>query len=132
MACPRQICGGGTERDVRGHPNLIVGRVAVRRMPSALSLAAERTIVCGLQSLAAPSQVSRKNICECEPCCPVDAPVNATKRPSKLTAGVSSQRLLKLALAAAACEAAGQKFAFVDTVNVMPFGLVPPPPSGRY
>src|SRR5262249_46919573 len=53
-------------------------------------------------------------------------PVYATNLPSTLTAGVSSATIP--APCAPCIAAAGQKFAFDETVNVCPCGLVPPPP----
>ncbi len=113
------------ELNAMKRPSALMEGVWLSALPAAPSSAADNTDVCGLQSLAAPSQVSRKKICAVAFCCPFGVPANATKRPSRLTAGDSS------ATAIAACDAwaaAGQKLAFVEIVKVCGLMLVPPPP----
>src|SRR2546430_1856692 len=105
-------------------PSALMEGVRLSALPAVPSSAADNTDVCGLQSLAAPSQVSRKKICAVAFCCPFGFPAKATKRPSRLTAGVSSATAIAVC---DACAAAGQKVAFVETVNVFAL-LVPPPP----
>src|SRR5579859_1606423 len=83
-------------------------------LPAVPSSAADKTDVCGLQSLAAPSHVSRRKICAGAFCCPTGVPAKVTKRPSTLTAGVSSATA---SAGCAACAAAGQNAAFDEMVN---------------
>jgi len=105
-------------------PSALMEGVWLSALPAVPSSPADNTDVCGLQSPAAPSHVSRKKICAVAFCCPFGVPAKATKRPSTLTAGVSSATAIA---ACDACAAAGQKVAFAEIVNVFAL-LVPPPP----
>src|SRR5882757_4304392 len=96
------------ELKAMNRPSALMEGVWLSALPAAPSSAVDNTEVCGLQSLAAPSQVSRKKICAVAFCCPFGVPAKATKRPSTLTAGVSSATAIA---ACDACAAAGQKVA---------------------